>query len=1102
MIDKYYNGVIEQVYRRVGKEEKNIVLASYYNDFSIAVLKNLERYQKRKDNVYIAWHEFEHGTLAGAYAPFLDVICDMYRLYVNEDFATFLEECGVYELQKPLFLSYYENGICERREDVLLNEVAYEQGRMTKAIAQMLRALAKVHPLVIVINRFQMTGRSTMELVCQLIDNPSKNIGLVLGVSEMRAHISSASDVWDKIVERLRDDNRVYSIGNSGRQKIREKNDSVELRGNYADMLSEIKNIIGFLDYEQAEDFFQKVEQKLKFEDASMDDAVKHEYYILYARNSILLGELSKALEMVSEAAKITQDRREHFYRWECNYLKATGFMYQGKLEEAEMYASLAKKEAEEYGDEKLIFRSEILAVTARMSGWYNIFYFLQDIQIDDSLIEKMKKYQYNNYLAHVYIYAYDNKPEVLEQAYHRGELPYYLDKGVTLAKEIGNEQLVNEAYQKNIMLAAYNGMNEIAMQSLVRNYQFMETYDDVLAGRTFSAMGYNLSAMCRNDESEPYYNRAIEIFYHLQMLEEAAEVYYNRSLSYVMQERYKEAENDLQLILKIVEKLHLNSLRVVNLSKLYALLALVSILQHDSFNCERYLLNCSQFLNYVIEKEKQNAEMIHDFAKCDDDLFLYHFAMALLKQAGGENEEALSDFERAETFLEKTEGNQFFSYRIFHEKKMELYKEMEMKEGYEQEKELLEQRKEHDCRMRESFPKDLLAEVDMSDYRDKESIPEEDIESLIKQEAILREYAIVKDQMEFVASWQKLIDVNDQDILSMVQNAIGIFENHFNLDCALYICCHKGNPNIFYNDTGLEIPDSVLRKICQEMEDTPQGIVVSKIGDGFLEHQDIISYFGVDNVCSFVAVPYVRNDKLTSLLIAYVYMKDNWHGSIERYMLNESDLNFYRLLFREMEHSIKRMEANQRVHEVNRKLQMAASTDMLTGIYNRTGMYEEIRRKVEQIRESGKPQGMGLMFIDLDNFKHYNDTYGHDIGDLVLKEMAAIFQETTKERGFVSRFGGDEFIIILDTDEKQELEAIAKEIYAQIYAREGFKKQIEKHLGHEVVMNQERLITCSIGIARAKDVRKAEDVDSLINKADDLLYTVKTGEKGHYAFL
>ena len=599
MIDKYYNGVIEQVYRRVGKEEKNIVLASYYNDFSIAVLKNLERYQKRKDNVYIAWHEFEHGTLAGAYAPFLDVICDMYRLYVNEDFAAFLEECGVYELQKPLFLSYYENGICERREDVLLNEVAYEQGRMTKAIAQMLRALAKVHPLVIVINRFQMTGRSTMELVCQLIDNPSKNIGLVLGVSEMRAHISSASDVWDKIVERLRDDNRVYSIGNSGRQKIREKNDSVELRGNYADMLSEIKNIIGFLDYEQAEDFFQKVEQKLKFEDASMDDAVKHEYYILYARNSILLGELSKALEMVSEAAKITQDRREHFYRWECNYLKATGFMYQGKLEEAEMYASLAKKEAEEYGDEKLIFRSEILAVTARMSGWYNIFYFLQDIQIDDSLIEKMKKYQYNNYLAHVYIYAYDNKPEVLEQAYHRGELPYYLDKGVTLAKEIGNEQLVNEAYQKNIMLAAYNGMNEIAMQSLVRNYQFMETYDDVLAGRTFSAMGYNLSAMCRNDESEPYYNRAIEIFYHLQMLEEAAEVYYNRSLSYVMQERYKEAENDLQLILKIVEKLHLNSLRVVNLSKLYALLALVSILQHDSFNCERYLLNCSQFLNY-----------------------------------------------------------------------------------------------------------------------------------------------------------------------------------------------------------------------------------------------------------------------------------------------------------------------------------------------------------------------------------------------------------------------------------------------------------------------------------------------------------------------
>ena len=55
--------------------------------------------------------------------------------------------------------------------------------------------------------------------------------------------------------------------------------------------------------------------------------------------------------------------------------------------------------------------------------------------------------------------------------------------------------------------------------------------------------------------------------------------------------------------------------------------------MQKDRFNCERYLLNCRQFLNYIIEKEKENEneEIIHDYAKCDEDMFLYTFSMAMI---------------------------------------------------------------------------------------------------------------------------------------------------------------------------------------------------------------------------------------------------------------------------------------------------------------------------------------------------------------------------------------------------------------------------------------------------------------------------------------
>ena len=226
---------------------------------------------------------------------------------------------------------------------------------------------------------------------------------------------------------------------------------------------------------------------------------------------------------------------------------------------------------------------------------------------------------------------------------------------------------------------------------------------------------------------------------------------------------------------------------------------------------------------------------------------------------------------------------------------------------------------------------------------------------------------------------------------------------------------------------------DEVIKGICDIMIDYPEGIATSKIAEGFYEYENVISYFGVDDVCSFVAVPFIKNDALSSVLIAYVRMKDNWHGSIERYMLNEDDLSIFKLLFRELEYSIARIEANEKANEMNKRLKQAAVTDMLTGIYNRAGMYQEIEKLEKRISVTSGGMDVGLMFIDLDNFKHYNDTYGHDVGDLILKEMAFVFKEVAKDRGFVSRYGGDEFIIVIESCARYELENIAKDIYARL---------------------------------------------------------------------
>lgn len=1105
MIDKYYNGVIEQVYGSVGKTEQNIVMVCYNNDFSVSGLDKIREYSEKNEDeegVYFTWHEFEKGTPIEAYMPFINTVCDIYRKYVHEDFQKFLEYCGVYYLHQSVLKSYYETGVCIRQESVLLDEVEYEQTRMTEAVASMLKHIAKIRPIVIVINRFQIAAKSSMELVNLLLKEPSRNIGIVLGTN-LQARRESVSEVWDAIMERIEDNSQKYHIGSTGIRRAEEAGEESQIES-YESILDLSSNITALLDFDLAKTLFQNIERQVKFEDAFIRNDTKLAIYLSYAKVSMLLSDMSKCLELIEEIEHMYIPERQHEINFECAYLTATCYMYQGKLENAREYAKRAWREAEAHGTEYEVFRAQLLDVQVQMSGWYNIFFCIRDIPIEEKLIELLMKYNYKNHLAHIYIYAYDNRPEVVAKAYRSEAALVYFSKGVALAKEIGNAHLVNNAFQKNIMLASTNGMNEIAMLYSVRSYQFLKDKRQLTGGRIICGIGYNLSALGYNKEAEIYYSRAIEILYRLRLPEDIAEVFYNRSLNSIILGHYEAAEHELQLCMKVIEKLHLNSLRVCNLSKLYALLALVCALQGNKFNCERYLLSCRQFLNYILakEKDKQNVEIIHDYAKCDDDMFLYTFSLALLNYMEGENDTAFSNFKAAEKFLAAAEGNQFFSYNIYRQKRMELFQAMGRTELYQSEKKTLEQQMEMHKQISDGVAIKILDEVDLGGDMGPCRIPEADIEVLIKQEGLALDLQNNKQQMEFISSWQKIIDVNDTDVESMVNNALHVFLNHFSPDRALYIWYEGAEVKTLYNDTDVEMTQENLKRLGRLMREYPQGFAVSKISSSFFDHQDVIEIFDADEVCSFVAVPFFKNGRLSSLLITYVLMKDNWHSSIERYMLNDGDLRLYQMLFREMSYSIKRMEAAREIREINHKLQMSAVTDVLTGIYNRAGLYEQIDKMAMSWQNGQKKNEVGLLFIDLDNFKGYNDTFGHDVGDIILKEMAAIFRSVAGEDGVVCRYGGDEFILLLHTADKEKLESFAKEIYRRIDATDGFRESIEKCVGHEITVKEKNRITCSIGISMSSEAEGKADIDELINLADDLLYTVKRTEKGRYAFI
>ena len=165
-------------------------------------------------------------------------------------------------------------------------------------------------------------------------------------------------------------------------------------------------------------------------------------------------------------------------------------------------------------------------------------------------------------------------------------------------------------------------------------------------------------------------------------------------------------------------------------------------------------------------------------------------------------------------------------------------------------------------------------------------------------------------------------------------------------------------------------------------------------------------------------------------------------------------------------------------------ELRRAARHDPLTGLANRTRLDDLLHRALQQQRKPGAGEA-ALLFIDLDRFKLINDSLGHAVGDQVLVEMARRLKRCLRPGDHLARFGGDEFVVLLEELERQE----EAEHLAQ-HMLECLQQPVQVH-GHELVF------TASIGIAALDG--QAQPGEAL-QAADLALYCAKAAGKSQYA--
>jgi diguanylate cyclase (GGDEF)-like protein/PAS domain S-box-containing protein len=160
-------------------------------------------------------------------------------------------------------------------------------------------------------------------------------------------------------------------------------------------------------------------------------------------------------------------------------------------------------------------------------------------------------------------------------------------------------------------------------------------------------------------------------------------------------------------------------------------------------------------------------------------------------------------------------------------------------------------------------------------------------------------------------------------------------------------------------------------------------------------------------------------------------------------------------------------------------ELRKLALIDALTGLPNRRHLERTVSSKLDEMRRYSQP--FGVLFIDIDDFKNINDSYGHEIGDKVLKMVGRTLAHNMRSFDFIGRWGGEEFVAIISNINGEELSAVAEKL--RVLVEQSLLPSSSKTVS----------VTVSIGVtlANPKDTE-----ESLLKRADTLMYRSKMSGK------
>ena len=1100
--DMYIGNLVDSVLQKLYYEEYNVSFFKHYNTFSIPLKSVNDAMLKSGNIVQILYHDFQPGVIKSAYNPMIDWIIALYNRYYSTEmtFDTFLDNAGVYSLHKPLYTGYKENGFCQRIEEVIPIENEYEHNKFLSGLIGIFNYFSQKVPLMLVFNRVHLASLSTYEFLYKFItENPNNKIAILCTINEVFAVSDYVKSIRNDLFVLLKSKNMIQDWGLEDRDVSTEENDIfVPVNESFDEYLVLINNMIEMGAMEQAIYYCDIIRENFDAGTLMAEEQSIHRFYRLYADANFKEGNYPKTLTLCDECKSFINPQSDNKvidrFNFEYTYLVALCHSCSGQDALGQKYAQDCAEFAAKTGDEYLIFKTELLKCMVEFRSWTNIYLWSVEFKPETNFLETAEKYQYYNHLAYIYLFCfgndrsyYDDDPEFCESHDH-------YKKGMHFADLLGNEAVKLRAYKKNVVFSSSFGYYPAVDHFYRKSLEILAKQDNLTdMGNVYNGLGYNCIVSEQFDSADAYFNNAMEIWYKLGKPENMGESLYNMAVNAMLARDYQSGCDFLVTAVRIMHNLNQNKLELCNMSKIYGMIALCYIKMGVEYNAQLYLNRMQLVLYHLIFPEGEPSYFLWD-----DDMFFYYFDRGLIARKDS-LAEAQHNFDRANFHLQRTEGLWFFAYELFAIEQADLYRaqgrHVEANELLQKCLDYCTKNNYHDKieRINSALTGNTIENKHYNIGLKKITVTEAvELSRRVGAELQLR---LKNKSINFLTNWQELMNRDDIDIASLINTSMYSIQNNYNADKIIYLGVENDKADLIYCDRDYHPSPEVLQGVVTYFIRNPSEFMTNRLEKSFYDYKDLIGLFGINKVVSAIGVPIVVDGKLQSVLVALMEMHDNFANNFSLFL--DGDLTIFSVAFHQLVDAITRLRTQEHIKQMNVKLEQTSVTDMLTGLYNRQGFVKTLGEEMKKY-SSAPDVTTAVLYIDLDNFKFYNDTFGHAIGDVILVSFAEIFKQITKDKGYAIRYGGDEFVIVLPDSSEEEGVEIAKSIYQRLDETDGFAQRLKEKMGKDFKIDPKNRVSCSIGISTAH-VFSQEAINEAMKQADYALYVVKKTTKRNY---